>query len=156
SFPVGTMTNVLTSNPSFTWTGVPVPNHSGPPRPSDPGGTIPGTNDAVMSLAYFGGVLAASRTVGVSGHAAARVDEFDVVSFSSPVLVQTLVVDQGPGVHTFLPALDINSEYDLGIIFMESSPTENLSIYITGQNVNDYGSGQLQSPVLTFQGIAPY
>src|SRR5262249_7458949 len=50
---------------------------------------------------------------------------------------------------------DINANDDLGMTFMESSSSEYLSMYVTGQTVFDT-PGTVQTPVVTHPGTSNY
>src|SRR5262249_37856654 len=56
--------------------------------------------------------------------------------------------------------IDINSNGDLGMTFMESSATEDISeyisMYVTGQSVFDAGDNTMQDAVVTHPGINFY
>src|SRR5262249_50842569 len=87
------------------------------------------------------------------GRALARWYEFDSTT-ATPSLVQSGTIDQGPGVHTYFPTIEINDEGDLGLTFIESSSSEYMSMYVTGQSFYDSGSGALQTPAQAFAGTS--
>lgn len=159
SMKVVRMTNILSNSPTYTVTNVGVPSYStNAPNPPQPGGSaisLSPDDGRVFDAAYYGGLLVGSHTISSGGRAQARWYEFDTTT-ASPSLVQAGNVDQGAGVATFFPTIDINYNYDLGITFMESSSSEFLSMYVTGQSVNDYGSGTVQTPVQVFAGTSRY
>jgi len=151
------MTNILSANPTYTVYIVPVPSYSGAPSAVQPGGspTIDTLSNRVLNAAYNGGLLVGAHSIGSGGCTLARWYEFDTTT-APPTLVQSGNIDQGPGVYTFFPTIEINSEYDLGVTFTESSTSEFFSMYVTGQSVYDYGSGTMQTPVLTHAGNSHY
>jgi hypothetical protein len=157
------MTNVLSSSPSYTVYNVPVPTYSQPPDAAQPGGspTIPlsmssrAVGNRVLNAAYYGGLLVGAHTIGSGGRALARWYEFDTTT-ASPSLVQSETIDPGPGVYTYYPTIEINYEDDLGLTFMESSNSEYMSMYVTGQSFYDYGGGTTQTPVVAFSGNSRY
>jgi hypothetical protein len=156
------MTNVLSSNPTLRTTSISVPSYGSPPRAAQPGDTLPastatrGLGDTrILNADYVGGLLVAGHTIGSGGLARARWYEFDTTG-SLPSLVQSGTIDQGPGVHTYYPTVALNSEADIGMTFMESSSSEFLSMYVTGQSVNDFGAGTMQTPVVTHPGTSFY
>jgi hypothetical protein len=150
------MTNLLSSNPNYTTYTVAVPSYSSPPSAGQPGGGgIPTVGSRVLDAAYNGGLLVGAHTIGSGGIARARWYEFDTTT-PTPTLVQSGTIDQGPGVYTYFPTIEINSELDLGMTFIESSSSEYMSMYVTGQSVYDYGSGTMQPPVVTHPGTSHY
>jgi hypothetical protein len=153
------MDDVTSATPTFTFTSVGVATYGNPPRASQPGGlnTIDTLLDArIMNAAYRGGRLVAAHTVNGGGAPRVRWYEFDVSSGTpAPFPTQAGEIDQGPGVGTYYPSIDINAEGDLGMTFMESSADEYISMYVTGQSVFDAG-GTMQDAVVTHPGINFY
>jgi hypothetical protein len=148
-------TNMLSFNPTFSTTNVLVPSWSGAPAPAQPGGSLPGFDPRIFNADYVGGLLVAGHTIGQGGRAVARWYEFDTTTIN-PSLVQAGNIDQGPGVSTFFPTVAFNLEGDIGMTFMESSSSEFLSMYVTGQSINDIGSVVMQTPVVTHPGTSFY
>jgi hypothetical protein len=72
------------------------------------------------------------------------------------VLTQSGIIDQGPDVHTYFSAISVAASGDLGLTFMESSATEPISMYITGQPAADYGTGTMLPPVAVAVGQGNY
>ena len=70
-------------------------------------------------------------------------------------MLQTGVIDPGPGVATYFPAIDINKAGDIGLTYMETSPSEYISMYVTGQIKGD-PAGTMRPAVLAQAGVAPY
>jgi hypothetical protein len=157
SMRVVQMTDVLTDTPSFSSTTVPVPSYGSPPNATQlGGGTIPTANlgTRVYNAAMINGQLMAAHTVGIGGVAQARWYQFDT-TLGTPYLYQSGTINQGPGVHTYMPTIDMNYEGDLGMTFMESSPSEYVSMYVTGQSIYD-SPGDMQTPVVTHPGTSRY
>ena len=98
--------------------------------------------------------LVATHAVGMSGRATARWYEFDVSS-GTPSLTQEGNIDPGPGIHTYFPSIAINDKGDLGMTYMQSSSSEFVSMYATGQA---FGSvpGTMSPPVLVKAGDENY
>jgi hypothetical protein len=151
------MDDVLSDSPTMTRTLVPVPAYTIMPRPTQPGSpsSMNWTFDTrMMNAAMSNGQLVATHTVGSGGVAHARWYEVDTTG-DTPVLAQEGQIDQGTGVHTYFPTIEINQEGDLGMTFIESSPDEYMSMYVTGQNFTD-APGTMQTPVQTHAGNSPY
>lgn len=161
------MTNVLESSPSFAEFELDVTPYSLPPNADQPGsGAVSGdcfsgtgsgficTNDAsILSVAWRGNRLVAVHNVGVDSTAHARWYEFD--TSGAPTLKQEGTVDPGPGIHTYYPSIEIASNGDLGMTFMQSSVSQFMSMYVTGQASSD-PLGQMRAPVLAKAGQRTY
>lgn len=154
------MTDILSDAPTFQTFNITVPAYSQMPSLTQPGGgNIPASFDTrIINAAYNNGLLVAGHSIGASGRAQARWYEIDLVNYDTPTLVQVGNVDQGPGVNTLFPSLDVNDEGDIGMTFMECSTGEYLSMYVTGQSVYNgyYGSGVMEPPALALAGTARY
>jgi hypothetical protein len=136
---------------------VAVPSYSTPPKAVQPGGTpnIDTIDDRIMSVSMIYGQLLVAHTVNSGGLARVRWYEIDT-TLGTPYLFQGGEIDQGPGVYTYMPSIAMNYEGDIGLTFMESSASEYVSMYVTGQSVMDFGSGTLQTPALAFPGTSHY
>jgi hypothetical protein len=155
-------TNVFSNAPNFTFTTIPelpsLGSYSAPPRaPQQGGGGV--TIDTLDARFYFsalrnvGGTthLVAAHTVGTAGVARVRWYDFDVGA-ATPGRIQEGEINQGAGVYTFLPGLDINAGGSIGMTFGQSAPNQHWSMYVTGRGAGD-APGTLQTPVLAAAGI---
>ena len=151
------MTNVLSDDPTYTTTPLPVTPYAVPPRASQPEGLFEiVTNDArVLNAAWDHGRLVASQTVGTGGLAHARFYEFDTSGGPTPTLTQLGEIAPGPGVHTYFPAVEIATSGRLAMTFLESSATEFMSMYVTGQTEVE-PPGTMKTPVVVRAGTANY
>jgi hypothetical protein len=155
-----TQVSNLTSGPTFgSSLSVGVPSFGSMPTPRQPGGHMSWTFDTrLLNASEIYGQILTGHNTGIGGNARARVYQIDVSS-SSPVLAQTFTIDPGNGVDTYFPAEDMNYEGDVGITYIESSSSEYMSMYVTGQNINDsgaWGSGAYQTPVVARAGTGTY
>ena len=155
SIKVVQMDNVLSDSPVLTTYTVPVPAYSTPPAAAQQGGSpsISTIDDRIMSASMIGGQIVAAHNIGSGGVAQARWYHFDTTQ-GAPTLVDSGNIFQGSGVHTYFPGININYEGDIGLTFMESSTSEYMSMYVTGQSYLDSGSGQMQTPVEIFAGTS--
>lgn len=141
------MTDKLSATPTFTDFKVLVPSYNHPRNADQPGGAQLDTGDGrILSAAWRDGRLVATQTAQADQQAQARWYEFSTLE-AQPSLTQTGAMDRGPGVATFMPAINIAPNGDLGLTFLESSASEFLSMYITGQKAGA-APGTLQAPVL--------
>jgi hypothetical protein len=148
------MYNPFSDMPDLTTKSITVDTYSNPQPAGQPGGSINTDDHRIESVSMTDGLLVASHTVKSGSEAHARWYEFDI-GIDDPTLIQSGEVDQGAGVSTYYPSIEINNEHDLGMTFMESSSTEYMSMYVTGQNANDFGSG-MQPPDVTHAGVDRY
>lgn len=147
--------NVLGAAPAFATFDVPAPFYGDAPKAPQPGGTqLDPDGDNILNVVWRGNRLLASQTVSSGGAAHARWYELSTAS-TAPVLVQWGEVDPGPGVFTYYPAIDVAPNGDLGMVFLESSATEFLSVYATGQKLGS-PAGWMEPPVLLMGGRAAY
>jgi hypothetical protein len=145
-------TNLLTA-PTFTTYSIPVTAYTLPPAAIQPGsgGTIE-TNDArILNAEWRSGRLVAAQCVGAGSDAHARFYEF-ATGGATPALTQQGDINRGAGVDTYFPSIAIAGNGDLGMTFMESSASEYMSAYVTGQNPG----GAMQTPTLLKGGLASY
>ncbi|MGE5816699.1 MAG: hypothetical protein ACM37Z_01660, partial [Deltaproteobacteria bacterium] len=70
-------------------------------------------------------------------------------------LTQEGTIDPGPGIHTYYPSIEIAPNGDLGMSFMQSSASQFMSMYVTGQTPDD-PAGQMRSPMLAKAGLGTY
>jgi hypothetical protein len=157
------MTNVLSATPTFTDFNIPVDPYGGvPSMATQPGGGLIDTNTSyIVNAAWRNDRLVAAHTANAGGAAAARWYEFDIPEHGDeeggppPFLAQSGVINPGPGVSTYYPTVEIAANGDLGMTFLQSSPTEYPSMYVTGRQVTD-PPGVMRPPVLVKAGEAPW
>ncbi len=150
------MANPTSATPTYTEYLIPVPSYSSGDLPNapQPGGSF-NTNDARMLNAESRGTrLVSTQSVSVSGKSLVRWYEFDT-SGGVPTLTQQGNIDPGPGISTFFPSIAINDRGDLGITYMQSSSSQFVSMYVTGQA---FGAvpGTLSAPALVKSGNESY
>jgi hypothetical protein len=153
------MTNVLSNSPTFTETAINVTSYSEPPLAAQPGGTIETNDSRILNAAWRGDRLVADQTVGVGGVAQARWYEFNTHGGGTPTLTQSGNVagdtGQGSNVSTYYPAIEIAANGNLGMTFMESSNSQFMSMYVTGQTPND-PAGQMETVKRVVAGQVTY
>ena len=149
------MDNVLSSTPTFTTFDLPVTPYLEPPAAAQPGGRTFRTNDArMLNSELRDGRLVATHTVGENGAAKARWYDIDITG-AQPTLSQEGTIDPGPGISTYFPSIAINSRGDVGLTYMQSSASEFVSMYITGQ-VAGAATGTVSTPLLVAAGDQIY
>lgn len=151
------MTNVLSASPTFTYTDLAVPAYTQAVAPTQPGGKLfasDALDSRILNVAMRGNMLVADHTVANGADDRARWYQFDTGG-SAPMLVQSGEVNRGPGVSTFIPAIDIAPDNSFGMIFEEASSSEPLSIYVSGRLTSD-ATGMMASPTLVQRGQQAY
>ena len=150
------MTNVLSASPTFVDFDVPVAPYAPAPFATQPGGKLIEADFQLLllSTAWRDNRLVAVHTADGGDAARVRWYELDTAG-ATPALAQSGRIDQGPGVHTHYSAIDIAVNGDLGLMFLQSSPSEFLSVYVTGQKAAD-PRGVMRPPVRVRAGQATY
>ncbi len=156
------MTDPFSSAPTYTTTTLAVTPYGDAPNPRQPGGSLGfraslGTRFYFSALRDVGGEteLVAAHAVGSGDGVRARWYEFDVGG-ASPTLVQQGEINQGNGVDTFFPSIDITPNGSLGMTFSQTSgtaPSGYMSMYVTGRTAAD-PPGAMETPILAEQGTA--
>jgi sugar lactone lactonase YvrE len=139
---VVTMTNILSDNPSFTDTNIPVDPYGPPPFADQPGflGSVT-TNDTTFTRAdWRNGMLVSAQNVGLPSdnfaEAHVRWYEFNTTG-STPTLVQQGTISPGPGISTYFGSVALDASGNIGMTYMESSANEYVSEYVTGRLATD-------------------
>ena len=146
SVTIHAVSDVLTS-PTRTTSTVSVPSFAFPPDvPQMGGGTPADSIDArVMTGVWRNGSMwfahAISDPAVGDGETVVRWYEVATNDFGdgggSPTLVQSGNVDPGPGIHTWMPAVAVDSVGDLAIGFSVGGPSQFLGAGFTGRLAND-------------------
>jgi hypothetical protein len=147
SIRVVEMSNELSNSPNFINDVISVSAYANPPLAVQPGNVAPiRTNDCrILNAAWRNNQLVASQNVGSGGLAHARWYAFNTTG-GSAILTQTGEINPGAGVDTYFPSIEIAANGDFGMTFMESSSTENMSMYVTGRQPTD-APNTMQPPV---------
>jgi hypothetical protein len=146
-------TNLLSSTPTFTDFYVPVDPYTITPFPSDTIGQVTTSLDTrILSADWRGGELVASQNVGLSTDMVVHARWYELsTSGATPALVQEGDLAPGAGVHTYMPSVALMANGTVGMTYMESSDTENMSMYVTGRTSAD-APGSMESPALVQSG----
>ena len=156
-----TWANPLDTTSSFTDSDITVSSYNDPTSADQKGSTDQiQTNDIrILSVAWRGNRLVATHAIdNASGDPSARWYDFltdPTNPTSTPTLTQSGTINQGSGVADYFPSIDIDPNGDLGLTFMESSSTEYMSMYVTGQ-LKGATAGTMLTPVLAQAGVTTY
>jgi hypothetical protein len=152
------MTDLLSDHPTFTEYVIPIFPYTKPPKAvHPPNKTIETFESFFLNADWRDNRLVATFHIGLAGDSVVHVAWFDFdTSGAVPVLTQSGIIDQGPDVHTYYSAIAVAANGDLGLTFMESSATEPISMYVTGQPAFAYGTGKMVPPVAVAVGQENY
>lgn len=155
------MDNPFSATPTYTFMSIDVAAYGNAPNPRQPSGSL-GNRTSLGTRFYFSGLrtttdgvthLVSAHAVGANGGARARWYDFDVSNPTAPTLIQEGQIDNGTGVDTYFPTIDIAPNGKLGMTFAESSSSEFMSVYIVGRQPGD-PLGTMDCPVLVKPGEA--
>jgi hypothetical protein len=158
SIRVATETNLFTT-PTFTFTNVGLPaadDYSAPPAATQKGTTnlITANDSRMLNAEWRGNHLVAAQAVGVSSDAQAHARWYELDT-TSDTLIQAGTVGVGVGANSYFPSIAIAANDVLAMTYMESSPSEYMSMWVTGRGPAD-PTGQMEAPQLAQAGQAPY
>jgi hypothetical protein len=147
-------TNVLSNTPTDVETDFTVPTIVEPPAAPQPSGTVTTNDSRTMNAAWRDNILVSDHTVGVSGVAKARWYQFDT-SAATPTFTQQGDINPGASIATYFPSIDIDTNDDLGVTYIQSSSSEFVSMYVTGRTPSD-PTGTMETGVRVIAGTANY
>jgi len=98
--------------------------------------TLDSLSGRMMNAVWRDDSLWATHTVNVGGAANARWYEIDTTN-SNYTLAQAGNVSAGPGIHTFMPGVSVDSEGNMGIVYSQSSTTQFPAMMYAGRQVGD-------------------
>jgi hypothetical protein len=120
------------------------------------GGRIQTNDSSIISAAWRDDRLVAAHAIGLDSTSQAHVRWYEFnTSGSSPTLTQQGTINPGVGIHTYYPSIEIAPNGDVGMTFMQSSSTEFMSMYVTGQNSAN-APGEVRTPILAKAGLRTY
>jgi hypothetical protein len=145
------------TGPKFTDNSINLPaaaRYGAPPLVTQPGdnpggGSIDAGDSRFLSVAWRGGRLLATQTVG-EADSLAHARWYEFTTAGNPALRQWGDVPRGVvGSNTYYPSVEVGPDGSLGLTFMESSPAEPMSVYLAGQSSADpLNSLQLLQPAV--------
>jgi hypothetical protein len=153
-------TGLLSSTPTFTQTDIALPaaaDYTAPPAATQKGSSaLITTNDSrILNAEWRNNELVAAQNVGVAADSQAHARWYQFDTTTTPTLVQQGTIGVGSGSNSYFPAISIDPQGDLAMSYIESSPSEYMSMYVTGRAAAD-PSGTMQTPVVAQAGVAPY
>jgi hypothetical protein len=141
------------------------PNSVTAKQPGNTGVSLDVNDTRMLKAEWESNRLVCTNTVGlVNGATDSAVGwyEFSTANSSAPVCTQEGFLPGPSGTSTFFPSIAIAPDGDLGMTYLESSPSEYLSMYVTGQPVSQYrvtnasGYDKMEPPQLVVQSVGPY
>lgn len=148
------MTNYLSNTPNFTYTSLPVKEYRAAIQADQPGGvltTFPNTTTTQVHYRNGRLVTAMASSTAADGFVYPKGLYYQIdVNGHSPKLIKEGVIDPGPGVAVQMASVDEDQRGNLGLTWMESSRTENLSMWVGTVRPNGKFSAQPAAPGLGF------
>jgi autotransporter-associated beta strand protein len=151
------MTNVLSGSPTFTDYYVPVAAYTITPFPSDTVGTVSTALDTrILNLDWRNNQMVAAQNVGISSDTDVHARWYEIATGgSAPTLVQQGTLSPGAGIDTYMPSVALGTDGSIGMTYIESSSSEDMSTYVTGRLASD-PTGTMQTGVLAKAGEQNY
>ncbi len=149
------MTNVLSAAPVFTDFPVLVPAYDSAVPPTDPGGELdPGIDSRMLNADWRGTRLVAAHQVAIDDQTVARWYEFNTAIV--PILLQSgdIFPPTSDGA-TYYPSVAVAANGDIGLTFIQSSDSEEMSMYVTRRGFLD-PFGSMDDPTLVKAGLGNY
>jgi hypothetical protein len=154
SMRVTEMTNYFSTNPTFTYTSIPVAPYSAPATAVQPGGTwTTFPNTTTYQVQYRNGMLVTAMASGTAadGFTYPKGLYYEVnVAGGTPTLVLQGVIDPGPGVSVQMPSVAIDNKGNLGFTWMEASSSEFVSMWVGSLDTSGHFSSFDAAPSSTF------
>jgi hypothetical protein len=150
-----TETNVLSNTPTDTTTVLAATSYSQPPAAPQPSGTVTTNDSRMMNAVWRNNILVADHTVGTGTPVEAHARWYQISTSGTPSLTQFGEVNPGTGIATYFPSVEIDTNNDIGMTYIESSSSEFVSMYVTGRTPSD-PSGTMETGVRTQAGTTNY
>ncbi len=135
------MTGVLSDSPVFNYYDIDVDDYGFPPAAQQPGGLINTNDTTFLNADWRNGMLVATHSVGDfsdgDAHAAWYLFEAEDSASATPTLIQEGRLDPGDGISTYYPSVAITAGGTIGMTYMQSSPSQFASMYVTGRSPSD-------------------
>lgn len=148
------MTDYLSNTPNFTYTSLPVKEYRASNQADQPGGfltTFPNTTTTQVHYRNGRLVTAMASSTAADGFVYPKGLYYQIdVNGHSPRLIKEGVIDPGPGVAVQMPSVAEDHQGNLGLTWMESSSSENLSMWVGAVRPNGTFSAQQAAPGLGF------
>ncbi|HEV2946390.1 MAG TPA: Ig-like domain-containing protein, partial [Gemmataceae bacterium] len=151
------MTNVLSASPTFTDYYVPLAAYTITPFPQDTMGQVSFALDTrILNVDWRNNVMAVAEDVGVESDTNVHAGWYEIsTAGAAPSMVQQGTINPGAGIDTYMPSVALAPDGTIGMTYIESSATENMSMYVTGRAPTD-PTGMMQNAVLIKAGEQNY
>jgi len=159
---VHAISDILTA-PARSVSLVPVDSFDRPPNVPQRGSStilLENIDARLMSAVVRNGALWTSHSVqdpAVDAESLVRWYQFDIIGLptTAATLVQSGNVDPGPGVHTWLPAINVDADGNMGLSFSVGGANQYAAIGYTGRLANDPAGTTLPMQIAR-AGAGPY
>jgi uncharacterized repeat protein (TIGR01451 family) len=147
-------TNVLSNTPTDVQTNFTVASYSEPPAAPQPSGSVTTNDSRMLNAAFRDNILVATQTVGDGSPVEAHARWYQFNVSSTPTLTMSGDVTNGSAA-TYFPSIDIDSNDDIGMSYIESSSSEFVSMYVTGRTPSD-AAGTMETGARVIAGTTNY
>jgi hypothetical protein len=151
------MINLLSATPTFTDYYVPMDAYTITPFPQDTMGTVSNVLDTrILNVDWRNNEMALAQNVGIDSDMDVHTRWYEIgTAGAAPSMAQQGTLNPGPGIDTYMPSVALAADGTIGMTYIESSATENMSMYVTGRVPSD-PTGTMQSGVLVKAGELNY
>jgi autotransporter-associated beta strand protein len=153
------MTNYLSASPTFTDYYVKVTPYTISPFPEDPLAQITTAIDTrILSLDWrkATGHMVACQNVGLDADNNVHARWYLLsTAGTAPALMDEGDTNPGGGADTYMPSAALTDADTIGMTYLESSLSENMSMYVTGRSASD-AAGTMETPKLAVAGAESY
>src|SRR5438105_5822341 len=153
------MTNYLSVSPTFTDYYVKVTPYTISPFPEDPLAQITTAIDTrILSLDWrkATGHMVTCQNVGIDADNNVHARWYLLSTASTaPALMDEGDTTPGNSADTYMPSAALTDDDTIGMTYLQSSPTENMSMYVTGRTASD-AAGTMEAPKVAVAGAASY
>src|SRR5262249_38693063 len=133
-----------------------VPGYTITPFPADTLGQVTTTLDTrILNVDWRNGLMVAAQNVGIDSDISVHARWYELSTIGTPALLQQGTLVPGPDVDTYMPAVALGTDGSIGMTYLESSPVENMAMYVTGRAPTD-PAGTMQPGALVKAGEQEY
>jgi autotransporter-associated beta strand protein len=110
----------------------------------------------ILSLDWRNNQMVAAQNVGINSDMDVHARWYVISTAGTAAsLVQQGTLAPGTGIDTYMPSAALATDGSIGMTYIESSPVQNMSMYVTGRTVSD-PAGTMETPVLVKAGQQYY
>src|SRR6266481_2287665 len=133
------MTNVLSDTPTFTDYYVAMAPYTITPFPQDTMAQVTTAVDTrILNVDWRNNEMVAAQNVGIDTDVDVHAQWYEIsTDGAAPTLVQQGTIAPADGVDTYMPSVALAPDGSIGMTYLESSPGEDIAMYVTGRSATD-------------------